>query len=52
MPGWFGSVGFDFQRGSGTAVGVQADYHYLWPERAEAPSFSAVTLGTHVLFGR
>ena len=51
VPGWYTSVGFDFQTGSNTALGLEADYHRLTSEHTRIPGFSAFTVGTHILFG-
>ena len=51
VPGWYGSVGFDFHASSGVALGLNANYHHVWSEYKEVPNFSALTLGTHILFG-
>ncbi len=32
-------------------LGIDANYHHVWSEYQEVPNFSAVTLGTHILFG-
>ena len=50
--GWYGSVGFDFRTGSNMALGLRTDYHSVRSENEDAPSFSAFTVGTHILFGR
>lgn len=51
VPGWYGSVGFDVRTGPNTRVGLGAEYHYLWLGAEEGPEFSAITVGTHLLFG-
>ncbi len=51
VPGWYGSVGFDVRTGPNTLVGLGAEYHHLWLGTEEGPEFSAITVGTHLLFG-
>ena len=52
VPGWYGSVGFDYPAGSNIAIGLDATYHQIESENKTIPTFSAFTLGTHILFGR
>jgi opacity protein-like surface antigen len=51
-PGWCGSVGVDFQTRSDLTLGLDATYHHLWSDDSkELRDFSALTVGTHILFG-
>ena len=51
-PGWYGSTGFDFATGAGTAFGLDASFHQVWMDDFYGRDFTAFTAGTHVLFGR
>jgi len=57
VAGWYGAVGLDFRLASPVVLGVDATYHFVRPQNKDwhganaLPSFSAFTVGTHVLFG-
>jgi len=59
VPGWYASVGFDYRACSNVAIGLDASYHDVWSSHEgptwsvdrHIPGFSAITVGTHVLFG-
>ena len=49
--GWNAAVGFDVRVRPGSVIGLEVTYHHLAAERDKVPDFSALSLGTHVLFG-
>lgn len=52
MPGWNAGVGFDLQRASDMAVGLDLTYHHMWGEgEPPFPSIVAFTASAHVMFG-
>jgi hypothetical protein len=58
VPGGYCSVGVDLRASSWMVFGVSATYHVLedetelsiWEDKIRIPGFSALTIGTHVLF--
>jgi opacity protein-like surface antigen len=51
VPGWYLSIGFDFRTNSRMVMGLNANYHRLGSENENVPGFTALTVGTHILFG-
>lgn len=60
VPGWYGSIGFDVRIAPKTLVGIGAEYHHVLSDAQYrrlsldtqgALGFSAITVGTHLLFG-
>jgi len=50
-PGWYGSAGFDLATGPGAVIGLHATMHQVWMDDFYGRDFTAITAGTHVLFG-